>query len=158
METAAEYDERLSVPIRWWAQGTMLVATLWLAVAVALPTNGIWAVTLLALLAMAALLVGYGAARITVRDGVLTAGRARISTRFLGQATALDAESTRLLAGRDADARAYLLIRPYLKESVRVDLTDPADPAPYWLLSTRQPASLVAALDSARPRPAVGDR
>lgn len=128
----------------------MLVATLWLAVAVALPTNGIWAVTLLALMAMAALLVGYGSARISVRDGVLTAGRARISTGFLGTATALDAEGTRLLAGRDADARAYLLLRPYLKESVRVDLTDPADPAPYWLLSTRRPARLVEAIESAR--------
>ena len=29
--------ERLSVPLRWWVQGTMLVASAWLAVAVATP-------------------------------------------------------------------------------------------------------------------------
>ena len=32
-----EYAERLAVPLRWWVQGTMLVASLWLATIVALP-------------------------------------------------------------------------------------------------------------------------
>jgi hypothetical protein len=45
------------------------------------------------------------------------------------------------VAGRDADARAYLLLRPYLKRAVRVEITDPADPTPYWLVSTRHPKS-----------------
>src|SRR4051812_16672061 len=34
---SVEYQERLGVPLRWWVQGTMLVASLWLAVVVALP-------------------------------------------------------------------------------------------------------------------------
>ena len=63
--------------------------------------------------------------------------------------TALDAEEMRLQAGRDADARAYLLLRPYLKRGVRVDLTDPSDPAPYWLISSRRPDRLAAALTRA---------
>ena len=33
----AAYAERLTVPLRWWVQGTMLVASLWLAIVVALP-------------------------------------------------------------------------------------------------------------------------
>ena len=53
--------------------------------------------------------------------------------------TALDADGVRRLAGVDADARAYLLLRPYLKRGVRIDITDPADPAPYWLVSCRRP-------------------
>ena len=55
----------------------------------------------------------------------------------------------RLQAGRDADARAYLLLRPYLKRGVRIDLTDPSDPAPYWLISSRRPDGLAAALAKA---------
>ena len=47
-----EYDERLSVPLRWWVQGTMLVASLWLAVVVALPSPAAWAVTAVAMLAL----------------------------------------------------------------------------------------------------------
>jgi len=39
-----------------------------------------------------------------------------------GQVEALDAERTRLVAGREADARAYLLLRPYRSKAVKVAL------------------------------------
>ena len=52
--------------------------------------------------------------------------------------------------GVDADARAFLYTRPYLKRSVRLPVLDPADRTPYWLVSTRHPQRLAAAL-SARP-------
>lgn len=141
-----EYDERLSVPLRWWVQGTMLVASLWLAVIVALPELLAWAVTAVAAGLMVALFVGYGAARITVGDGELRVGRAHVEARHLGAAVPLDAEGTRRRAGVDADARAHLMLRPYLKQAVQVEITDPADPAPYWLLATRHPARLASAL------------
>ena len=44
-----EFAERLSVPLRWWVQGTMLVATLWLALVVAVPLTLAWVVTGLAM-------------------------------------------------------------------------------------------------------------
>ena len=148
-----EYDERLSVPLRWWVQGTMLIASLWLAVVVAVPatpagfaTSG--AVTAVALAAMVGLFSSL-AARVTVADGVLTAGKAHISVTHLGRAEALDADRARAVAGPEADARAFLLLRPYLKTAVRVELTDPTDPTPYWLIHTRHPQHLVAALERA---------
>ena len=141
-----EYDERLGVPLRWWVQGTMLVASLWLATVVALPGIGAWIVTALALGLLALAFLSYGSARIRVAGGVLHAGRAHIAAAHVGAVHALDAEETRLTAGRDADARACLLLRPYLKRSVRVEITDPADPAPYWLLSTRHPDRLARAI------------
>lgn len=134
------------MPLRWWVQGTMLVASFWLAMVVALPGVLAWTVSGIALALMALLLVSYGSARISVADGIFRAGRARIEATHLGPATALDADQTRRAAGREADARAYLLLRPYLKRSVRVLVTDPRDPAPYWLVSTRRPDELVAAL------------
>lgn len=140
------YAERLFVPLRWWVQGTMLAASLWLATVVALPPVVSWLVTGTSLVLLATLLVSYGAARIEVGDGELRAGRARIDVAHLGAVTALDADATRMLAGVDADARAYLLLRPYLKRAVRVDIADPTDPAPYWLLSTRRPDQLAAAI------------
>ncbi|MGI8646147.1 MAG: DUF3093 domain-containing protein [Nocardioides sp.] len=145
-----EYDERLSVPLRWWVQGTMLVASLWLAVLVALPTSAVLAVTGTAAVAMGAGLWSYGAARVQVRDGELRAGAAHIDVRHLGSVTALDAEAARRVAGPEADARAYLLLRPYLKRAVRVEVVDPADPTPYWLVGTRRPDRLVTALTSLR--------
>lgn len=146
MSLTPAYAERLGVPLRWWVQGTMLVATLWLAVAVAMPALGAWIVTLVALALMTFLFTSYGGARVVVAGGTLRAGRAHIAAEHLGAAVALDAEQTRRAAGVEADARAYLLIRPYLKRAVKVEITDPADPAPYWLIGTRHPEELAKAL------------
>ena len=142
------YRERLFVPLRWWVQGVMFVATLWLALVVAIPGVWAWSVTAAILALMALAFVAYGSATIVVADGHLRAGRARIEAAYLGGAEALDAEATRRAAGVDADARAYLVLRPYLKRSVKVMISDPADPAPYWLLGTRHPESLAAALSA----------
>jgi len=140
------YSERLGVPLRWWVQGTMLVATLWLAVVVALPAVAAWIITAIAMAVLSIGLWAYGAARITVGAGRFRAGRAHIDVAHVGTATPLDAGQTRRIAGMDADARAYLLLRPYLKRAVKVEITDPADPAPYWLVSTRRPDELAQAL------------
>ena len=142
----AEYHERLGVPLRWWVQGTMLVASLWLAVIVATPGAVAWAVTAVAMLLLVAGLLAYGDVRVSVADGVFRAGRARIEGRFLGAVEALDADQTRRTAGPEADARAYLVLRPYLKRAVKVEIVDPADPTPYWLVSSRRPEDLVGAL------------
>ncbi len=134
----ARYEERLWVPLRWWVQGTLLIASLWLALIVAVPGWLPWLITVLALAAMAVAFTSY-AVDVVITDDELRAGRAHIDLRYLGLTTALDADATRRLAGVDADARAFLLVRPYLGTSVRVEITDPADPAPYWLLSSRRP-------------------
>jgi hypothetical protein len=150
MPGSAAYAERLRVPLRWWALGTMFWASLFVAILVATPLWVALAGGAVLLAAVIGLFLGYGAARVSVRDGVLSAGRARISVADLGPVQALDRETTRALAGREADARAYLLLRPYLHRSVRVDIADPRDPTPYWLVATRHPARLVSALGAAR--------
>jgi hypothetical protein len=147
VDPAPAYAERLGVPLRWWVQGVMLVATFWLALVVALPAVLAFAITGVLLLLLVLLLVSYGGVRVAVSpDGWLRAGRARIEARFLGGAEALDAEQTRRIAGPEADARAYLLLRPYLKRAVRIDITDPADPTPYWLVSSRHAEDLARAV------------
>jgi hypothetical protein len=140
------YSERLHVPLRWWVQATMLLATLWLAFVVAMPAWAAWSSTTLLLLATFGLFAWVGSARVTVRDGVLHAGRAHIPVALLGPVVALDADETRRVHGVEADARAYLMTRPYLRRSVKVTVADPADRTPYWLVSTRHPRELAAAL------------
>jgi hypothetical protein len=146
MPTAPSYDERLGVPLRWWALAALFLATLLVAFLVSTPTWVALGGTALLVALVVAVFVGYGRARVSVSDGVLRAGRARIPVTQLGAVRALDVDGTRRQAGRDADARAYLLIRPYLRRAVRVDIADPADPTPYWLVGTRHPERLAAAL------------
>ena len=140
------YDERLTVPLRWWVQGIMFVATLWLAMIVSMPAALAWGLTAAMVVLLALAFNAYGSARIVVADGSLRAGRARIEAGYLGTVEALDPEAAHRVAGVEADARAYLVLRPYLKRAVKVGIEDPADPAPYWLLSTRHPDRLAAAI------------
>lgn len=142
---AVRFAERLRVPLRWWVQGTLLIASFWLALIVAVPGWLPWAITGAAFGAMSLGFRTY-AAEVVVTDQELRAGHAHIVLSQLGACVALDADQTRRVAGVEADGRAFLVLRPYLRESVRVEVTDPADPAPYWLLSTRRPLELTHAL------------
>jgi hypothetical protein len=128
----------------------MLVATFWLALVVAVPPAAAWSVTALLLAGMTTFFLSYGAVRIRVADETFQAGRAQITVDMLGSVLPLDADATRRQAGVDADARAYLVLRPYVKRAVRVTLEDRADPTPYWLVSSRHPDALAAALTGAR--------
>ncbi|HET9501189.1 MAG TPA: DUF3093 domain-containing protein [Marmoricola sp.] len=144
------YSERLSVPLRWWVQATMFLATLWLAFVVALPGWLAWTAALVLLGLVYGWFLLWGSVRIVVDDGVLHAGPARIPTGLLGPAEPLDKEATRRVHGVDADARAFLVTRPYLHRAVRIPVEDPADPTPYWLVSSRHPGRLVEVLRQER--------
>jgi DUF3093 family protein len=123
-----------------------------LAFVVAMP---LWAACLAAgglLLVVYGLFLWVGSARVVVHAGVLHAGSAHIAAEHLAEPEPLDAEQTRRVLGVDADARAFLLTRPYLKRSVKVLVSDPADPTPYWVLSTRHPRRLAGALAAAGSR------
>lgn len=134
------------MPLRWWAIATMFHASTLLALLVA--GLGLWTLVVMTLVVgvTVALLVSYGSARLEVTDLELVAGRARIELAYLAGPRPLDAAATRERMGPGADARAHLLVRPYVSESVVVDVVDPSDPAPYWLLSSRRPARLAEAL------------
>jgi hypothetical protein len=51
--------------------------------------------------------------------------------------------------GPGLDARAFLCLRGWVQTGARVRIDDPQDPTPYWLLSTRHPDRLAAALAAA---------
>ena len=150
MPAPVTYEERLRVPLRWWVQTTMFLATLWLALVVALPGPVAWTLSAVAFGGVYGCLVWLGAASVEVRDGVLHAGPATIPLARIGAAEALDKDATRRVHGVDADARAFLVTRPYIKRSVKVVLDDPDDPTPYWLVSSRHPRQLAAALTGSR--------
>lgn len=140
------YSERLHVPLRWWVQATMFLATFWIAFIVSLPAWIAWAAAGSLAVATYAMFLWVGSVRVAVLDGELHAGTAHIPVGLLGAPRALDPEDTRRVHGVDADARAFLLTRPYVKRSVLVPVQDPLDPTPYWLISTRHPDRLAAAL------------
>ncbi len=147
MPDAAEtaYRERL-MPTVWMYIFIALVlpATLLVFLPIS-PPVGVAVAVLLYLGAIGSLI--YTAPVIAVDGGEFRAGRARIPVSLLGEPVAFTDEEATLERGRRLDARAYLCIRGWVKPVVRVPVTDPADPAPYWLVSTRTPQKLIAAIE-----------
>lgn len=87
---------------------------------------------------------------IRVDETTLSAGQAHIDLRFVARIEPIDASQARQAKGPGLDARAFVVIRPWISPAARIVLDDPRDPVPYWLVSTRQPERLVAAVNGAR--------
>jgi hypothetical protein len=83
---------------------------------------------------------------IEVTDRTLRVGRARIERSFVGAVTAHTGADAVAERGMRLDARAWLVLRGWIPGVVRIEIADDADPTPYWLVSTRRPADLAAAL------------
>ena len=87
---------------------------------------------------------------ITVTDETLIAGRAAVPLEHVGEATGYEGAEAVLERGQRLDARAWLVIRGWIAPIVKIEITDPADPTPYWIVSTRTPGKLIAAVTAAR--------
>lgn len=83
---------------------------------------------------------------VLVADDELRVGDAHIPLALLASPRALDREQTRHETGPGFDPRAHVVLRAWAGTAVRVEVADPADPTPYWLVSTRRPAALAAAI------------
>ncbi len=144
------YRERLSAPAWYWLVGVLFGATTIIAV-------GFWygpwvafggGLVVTALLTVA--LAWFGRTVVAVDASGVRVGPSLLEWPWVGPVEVLDATATRARLGVDADARAFTAQRPWLAESVVVTVDDAADPHPYWLISSRRPAQLAAAIETAR--------
>jgi hypothetical protein len=142
---AVRFRERVRVPLTWWVFAALSAATLAGAFGFYL---GRWWALGIGLPALVVVGLGFQAASyvIEVDDEQVRVGRALIGRAWIGVVRPLDAAATRLRSEVEADARAHLVLRPWISTAVQLTLDDPADPVPYWLVSTRRPGALASAL------------
>lgn len=143
--------ERLWAPWSYWAIAAAFGTTFAIAVGAYLGAEGAVVMTIVCVAAIAVTLLR-GASLVRVDDDGLRAAGAFLPWEAVGSVTVLDADQTRARMGAGADARAFLVHRPYISEAVEVEVSDPGDPHPYWLVSTRHPDRLAAAMRSRLPR------
>jgi hypothetical protein len=142
------FRERLTVPIVWWALAGLFALSVLLAVGAYL--GPVWGIgTSVATLLVAVAIFSSASLVISVDGKEIQVGRASIERAYVAACRALNADQTRRRAGVEADARAHLVLRPYIKTAVEITLDDPDDPVPYWLVSTRHPYRLAAAMQDA---------
>jgi hypothetical protein len=94
---------------------------------------------------------------VRVGGGELRAAAARLPLATVGGVRPLDEAQTRAMRGPRANPSAYMLIRPYLKESVYVEVAGADAKWPYLLIGTRQPARLADAIERSRAAMASQD-
>ena len=144
------YRERLSVPW-WWYPPALFVAGL-----VALEVNAAardwprW-ISFAVLFAVAAgALVWLGRIEVRVLDAghgrELWAGEAHLPTTVISRCALVPRSAKSSALGRQLDPAAYVVHRAWVGPMVLVVLADPDDPAPYWLVSSRHPNRVLAAL------------
>ena len=144
------YRERLLAPASYWVLAVPVAVTLG-AEAYFFVDGFIPPLIIAALYAiMAAFLANWSSATIEVTGTVLRAGRETLALADADEAIALDEKQAMALRGPRADPAAHILLRPYLKRAVYIALANPAGGVPYWLLATRRPEELAAAIESAR--------
>lgn len=144
---ACTFDEALWPGVVGWLAVPFFAGTL---AAALLPVDGVLAVVAGVVVLVAGLVaLVVTTPRVRVVDGELHAGRAHVPVTLLREPRALDAATLRHELGPGLDARAFLCQRGWVRTAVRAELDDPADPTPYWVVSTRRPDALVAALRSA---------
>ena len=172
------YHERLRVPFSWWLIGlaTMLLLATEVVAGFAWPIAVAIYVVLVGL--VAAMLWSWSRPTVQVSAGELRAGPACLPLAAVGEVTALDEAQTRSLRGPRADPAAFLMLRPYLRRAVyvevarpgaetrvhrrlrgfrlHVEVSRPAVAVPYWLVCTRHPAELAAAINGARAAARAG--
>ncbi len=145
-----EYQERLYAPVGWWLVTAGCVVLFGAEMGAGLG----WAAAAASYAVLAAVcgtfLWHWSAGRVRVTGGELQAGRARLPLRHAREVVTLDERQTKAIRGPDADPSAFLFVRPYLRRCVYVEVDGGQGAAPYWLIGTRRPADLAAAIKRAR--------
>ena len=142
------YSERLWPTIWVAASFFPLVPAL---ILVSAPFN-VWVGVAAAAIVYVAILVAlYGRpTRITVTKDSFVYGNAMVESEFIGSVSAFSGEAARNQRGLELDARAWTKFRAFMDGVVKVEITDPSDPTPYWLVATRNPNKLAQALRDVR--------
>jgi hypothetical protein len=134
------------VPWWWWLAALALAALLAAEVWLGAPGLRAWLPFALLLPLAVAGLWWLGRIRVSVAGSELWVDDAHLPVRFVADAIPIDARGKRELLGVGADPLGFVVQRPWIAGAVQVLLDDPADPTPYWVISSRRPTELAAAV------------
>jgi len=142
---SSNFKERSPWPIWLWLFLLFLASTLALAFWAALGTRWGWITALVAFLGLL-YLSQRSVLTVEVTNEELRVGEARIDRKFLGSVTVLSADEMRQWRGPLSDPAGYMALRFWVPRGVKVEIKDPKDSTPYWLISSKKTQPLAAAL------------
>jgi hypothetical protein len=144
------FDERWGTPLWWYPVAIAVASILAAEFRVAAHDLTVWIPFGVLLPGAAVIVWTMGRSRVQVVGGQLRVNEAHLPLPLMASVYPLDAATLRRLVGRHGDPAAFVSIRPWIGSGVQIVLDDPDDPCPYWIISSRRPAELAAALLSGR--------
>lgn len=146
------FDERLSVPLWWYLPAVGLGLLLGAEIHMGYPGVRSWIGYLVLVPLCVAALWWLGRSRVRVGEGALTVGESTVSLAHVGRTDVVGKKDKQQALGPELDPAALVLHRGWVGSVVRIEITDPASPEPYWVVSSRRPDELIAALGGAAAR------
>jgi hypothetical protein len=144
------YTERLYVTWYWWLLPLVAAGLLAAEVHLGYPGVRAWLPYVILLPVTALLIFRAGRVLVRVADGELRVGVAHVPLEFVGEIQVVGPKQKRAALGPHLDPAAFVLHRGWVGPLVRVEITDPDDPKPYWVFSSRHPEKLAEAIRAAQ--------
>jgi hypothetical protein len=149
---SVRYRERLTVPWWWWLPGLGVAALIAYEFTMGIPSLPVWLPYAVLLPVAAVLLLWLGRIELRVVSGdtetELWVGQAHLPVSVIAKSAEVPRTAKSAALGRQLDPAAYVVHRAWVGPMVLLVLDDPDDPTPYWLVSTRHPERVLAALRS----------
>lgn len=144
-ERLINFREVLRPP--FWLMAFIYFLAISLGIAVWAALNTMAAVIVMTPLTLATIAIYFTASLvIAVDENELRVGKAHIDKKFCGEIIVLTPAEMSLQRTREADPAAYLAIRFWTAHGVKIEITDPRDTTPYWLITTKRGEKLAAVL------------
>ena len=81
----------------------------------------------------------FAAPTLSLSSKTLSIGNVKIPTQYVKAVTVVEASAQQSEKGPKLNPSAYVRFQVGVKGLIKVELNDPNDPTPYWLISSRNP-------------------
>ncbi len=134
---SASYSERVFPGLSFFLATLFAPAALYLIV---LAFDDLWALITFVASELAIIFLGlFAAPTLSLSSKTLSIGNVQIPTQYVKAITVVEASAQQSEKGPKLNPSAYVRFQVGVKGLIKVELNDPNDPTPYWLISSRNP-------------------
>jgi hypothetical protein len=134
---SASYSERVFPGLSFFLATLFAPAALYLIV---LAFDDLWALITFVVSELAIIFLGlFAAPTLSLSSKTLSIGNVKIPTQYVKAITVVEASAQQSEKGPKLNPSAYVRFQVGVKGLLKVELNDPNDPTPYWLISSRNP-------------------
>jgi hypothetical protein len=134
---SASYSERVFPGLSFFLATLFAPAALYLIV---LAFDDLWALITFVVSELAIIFLGlFAAPTLSFSSKTLSIGNVKIPTQYVKAITIVEASAQQSEKGPKLNPSAYVRFQVGVKGLLKVELNDPNDPTPYWLISSRNP-------------------